>query len=275
MTKTLNEPSVAMFMSIDLSGSTAFKSETQTDGNSPAWLEAFEEFFREVPLIMMGQIAIAFMHEEDVPDCSVWKVIGDEIVFLAHPRSARQTQLLTIAFYNTIINYDSKIFERWPLRVRGCCWAAQISRRNRQIAIPEMMGSDKSETYIDYLGPDVDAGFRLAGCVGRGQLIISSNLVQLLAGMAENEGIQLHYAGSKVLKGVYKGRPYPLFLMSIENNMPKTWEWEAEPDAGLEVLRKNEPMPYPEVLKLVNQIQGYLNRMCHAVIEPLTFDANK
>ena len=272
MTRNLNDPCVAMFMSIDLSGSTAFKSETQTEGDSPAWLEAFEEFFREVPLIMMGQIAAGFMLEDEVPDCSVWKVIGDEIVFLAHPRSARQAQLLTIAFYNTLINYDNKVFERWPLRVRGCCWAAQISRRNRQIEIPEMMGSDSSQTYVDYLGPDVDAGFRLAGCVGRGQLILSSNLVQLLAGMDDPADIRFHYVGCHVLKGVYKGRPYPLFLMSMENNMPRTWEWEAEPDKGLEALRDDAPMPYSEILELVNQIQNYLNRMCHAAIESLTFD---
>jgi hypothetical protein len=275
MTNKLNKSRVAMFMSVDLSGSTAFKSEAQAGDKGPAWVGAFEEFFREVPLIMMGQIAAAFMLEEDVPDCSVWKVIGDEIVFLAHPKSARQTQLLTNAFYNTIIIYDNKIFERWPLRVRGCCWAAQISSRNRQIEIPEMMGSDASQTYVDYLGPDVDAGFRLAGCVGRGQLIVSSNLVQLLAGLEESEGIQFHYVGRKVLKGVYKGRPYPLFLMTREDSMPKTWEWEAEQDEGLAALRKNEPMPYAEILDLVSQIQNYLNRMCHAMIESLRFDADK
>jgi len=275
MTNNLNISSVAIFMSIDLSGSTAFKSEATTDTEGPAWVGAFEEFFREVPLIMMGQIAAAFIFEEQVPDCSVWKVIGDEIVFLAHPKSARQAQLLTNAFYNTIINYDNKIFERWPLRVRGCSWAAQISSRNRQIEIPEMMGSDSSQTYVDYLGPDVDAGFRLAGCVGRGQLIVSSNLVQLLAGMEEPEGIRFHYVGRKVLKGVYKGRPYPLFLMSREDNMPKTWEWEAEQDEGLSALSRNEPMPYSEILELVDQIQNYLNRMCHAMIESLTFDAEK
>ena len=275
MINMLNQSRVAMFMSADLSGSTAFKSEAQGDPDGPAWVGAFEEFFREVPLIMMGQIAAAFMTEEEVPDCRVWKVIGDEIVFLAHPKSARQAQLLTNAFYNTVINYDNKIFERWPLRVRGCCWAAQISNRNRQIEIPEMMGSDSAQTYVDYLGPDVDAGFRLAACVGRGQLIVSSNLVQLLAGMEDSEGIQLHYVGRKVLKGVYKGRPYPLFLMSREDRMPRTWEWEAEQDEGLEVLRKNEPMPYSEILELVNQIQNYLNRMCHALIESLTFDTDK
>jgi hypothetical protein len=275
MTNKLNQSRIAMFMSVDVSGSTNFKSETQADDKGPAWVGAFEEFFREVPLIMMGQIAAAFMLEDEVPDCSVWKVIGDEIIFLAQPKSARQTQLLVNAFYNTIINYDNKIFERWPLRVKGCCWAAQISSRNRQIEIPEMMGSDSSHTYVDYLGPDVDAGFRLAGCVGRGQLMISSNLVQLLAGMEETEGIQFHYIGRKVLKGVYKGRPYPLFLMTREDCMPKIWEWEAQEDQGLVALRRNEPMPYPEILELVGQIQNYLNRMYHAMIESLTFDTDK
>lgn len=273
MTNKPDKSSVAMFMSADLSGSTAFKSEAQADSKGPAWVGAFEEFFREVPLIMMGQIAAAFMSEDEIPECSVWKVIGDEIVFLAHPKSAREAQLLTNAFYNTVINYDNKIFERWPLRVRGCCWAAQISKRNRQIEIPEMMGSDSSQTYVDYLGPDVDAGFRLAGCVGRGQLIVSSNLVQLLAGLEESEGIQFHYIGRKVLKGVYKGRPYPLFLMTRKDRMPRTWEWEAEQDEGLLALQKNEPMAYPEILELVNRIQSYLNRMCHAMIESLTFEA--
>jgi len=271
MTPEASQPKVAMFMSVDISGSTAFKSSSQADGAGPTWVRAFEAFFREVPLIMMGQVAAAFMLEDDVPDCSVWKVIGDEIVFIAHPKSAKQAQLLTIAFYNTIINYDNKIFQHWPLRVRGCCWAAQISNRNRQIEIPEMMGSDREQAYVDYLGPDVDAGFRLAGCVGRGQLIVSSNLVQTLAGLEDSRGVRFHYAGRKVLKGVYQGRPYPLFLMSCKDSMPRTWEWEDEEDPGLKALRGDDPMPSPDILELIDQIQDYLNRMCHATIENLEF----
>ena len=78
-----------------------------------------QAFFREIPLIMMGQIARAFALEDEVPDCAVWKVIGDEIVFMARPRTARETQLLVIAFYRMVINYDQKIFGRWPLRIKG------------------------------------------------------------------------------------------------------------------------------------------------------------
>jgi class 3 adenylate cyclase len=263
--------SVAMFMSVDLAGSTAFKSQAQGDEDGPAWLEAFEAFFREVPLIMMGQIAAAFAMEDEVPLSGVWKVIGDEIVFMAHPKSPREAQLLTIAFYRTVINYDRKIFERWPLRIKGCCWAAQIAHRNREIEIPEMLGTHSDKAYVDFLGPDVDTGFRLASCGGRGQVIVSSNLVQLLAGMGDDEGIQFHYIGRKVLKGVYDGRPYPLFLMTMADQMPETWEWEPEANEGLRELRKNQPMSSADILELLGRIQNYLNHMCHSGIETLKF----
>lgn len=258
-------------MSADLAGSTAFKSRAQGDAESPEWLEAFEVFFREVPLVMMGQIAAAFAMEDEAPKVGVWKVIGDEIIFMAHPRTAREAQLLTIAFYRLIVNYDRKIFERWPLRIKGCCWAAQLSHRNREIEIPEMLGGDADQAYVDFLGPDVDAGFRLASCGGRGQVIVSSNLVQLLAAMEEDEGVRFHYIGQKVLKGVYSGRPYPLFLMTMLDQMPETWEWEPEIDKGLQELRKNNPMDSGDILELLERIRKYLNRMCHSGIEWLKF----
>ena len=258
-------------MSLDIAGSTAFKSQALGEGDSPEWLEAFETFFREVPLIMMGQIAAVFATEDEVPNTSVWKVIGDEIVLMAHPTNPKEAELLLVAFYRTVINYDQKIFERWPLRVKGCCWAAQISRRNRAIEIPEMLGGDSEEIYVDYLGPDVDTGFRIAACGGRGQVIVSSNLVDLVCEEDRGSGIQFHYVGRKVLKGVYGGRPYPLFLMSMPDLMPITWEWEANEDPGLVELRRNQPMEPQEICKLLSKIQAYLNRMCQAGIEKLEF----
>jgi hypothetical protein len=271
VTANSDKSMVAMFMSVDLSGSTAFKSQAQGGGGAPDWLEAFEAFYREVPLVMMGQIAAAFAMEDEVPNSGVWKVIGDEIIFMAQPRTAREAQLLTVAFYRTVVNHDRKIFERWPLRIKGCCWAAQISNRNRVIEIPEMLGTDQDQVYLDYLGPDVDTGFRLSAGAGRGRVVISSNLVQLLAGMEESEGLQFHYIGRKVLKGVYNGRPYPIFLVSMSDCMPETWEWEAERDEGLEELRKNEPMSSEDVLDFLGRIQNYLNHMCHSGIESLEF----
>lgn len=270
--RTQNDYSgVALFMSLDIAGSTAFKAQAPGDGDSPEWLVAFEAFFREVPLILMGQIAAAFGLEEDVPYTGVWKVIGDEIVFIAYPRTPREAELLLVAFYRTVINYDKEIFGRWPIRIKGCCWAAQIARRNRAIKIPEMFGGQAEQDYVDFLGPDVDSGFRLAACGGRGQVIVSSNLVHLVSEMNSDSGVQFYYIGRKVLKGVYDGRPYPLFLMTMVDLMPVTWEWEVEEHPGLEELRRNQPMPPERICEMLDQIQSYLNHMCHAGIEKLEF----
>jgi hypothetical protein len=271
MTAQTNHSGVALFMSLDIAGSTAFKAQTLGADDSPEWLEAFEAFFREVPLIMMGQIAAAFAMEDDVPETGVWKVIGDEIVLIAYPNSPREAELLLLAFYKTVINYDKKIFERWPLRIKGCCWAAQLSSRNRAIEIPEMFGGDAEQAYVDYLGPDVDTGFRLASCGGRGQVMVSSNLVHLVSEMNSGSGTQFHFVGRKVLKGVYGGRPYPLFLMTMPDLMPVTWEWEAEESPGLEELHRGKPMPPEKICEMLDKIQDYLNRMCHAGIEKLNF----
>ncbi len=250
----MTKPDVVMFMSVDLAGSTAFKLQAPGDSESPAWLEAFEAFFREAPLIMMGQIAAAFAMEDEVPHSVVWKVIGDEIVFMAHPKTPREAQLLTIAYYRTTVRCDQKIFERWPLRIKGCCWAAQVSHRNREIEIPEMMGADAAHVYVDYLGPDVDAGFRLANYAGQGQMVVATNLVQLLASLDDQEDAQFHFLGNKVLKGVYHGRPYPLFLMTMAD----------EPGGG-------EPMEPARILELLEQNAEQLNPTSRTGIEWLKF----
>jgi len=49
------------------------------------------------------------------------------------------------------------------------------------------------------------------------------------------------------------------------------WEWEAEREEKLRLLRKILPMPADEMLEFLERIRSYLNRMCHAGIEPLEF----
>jgi hypothetical protein len=49
------------------------------------------------------------------------------------------------------------------------------------------------------------------------------------------------------------------------------WEWEAQDDEGLQVLRKNSSTPRAEILDFLERKRTYLNRMYHAGIEPLEF----
>lgn len=213
-----NQSAVAMFLSCDVVGSTAFKASAQERDGLGSWVGAFETLFRELPLIFIGQLAGAFIEEDDLPESGVWKVMGDEVIFLAKPRTAREAQLIAIAFQQTVTEYDRRLAARWPLRIRGCCWAAEIGERNRQIEIPEMFGGSDGRPYLDFLGPDIDTGFRLSACCGSGEVIMSPNLVESLATLEEQAGLRFRRIGSRTLKGVCAGQPFPLVVLAGEHD---------------------------------------------------------
>ncbi len=265
MTSVDSDAKTVIFMSVDISDSTIFKEKGHSLDDDPLWLEAFETFFKEVPLVLMGQIATAFAMTDDLPDISIWKVIGDEIVFRAQARSAEEA--LTEAFYRTVVTYEARFVERWPLRIRGCCWAARFPGRNIEIKIPEMAGVG----YVDYLGPDVDLGFRLVSQVDRGQVILSLNLAEALASLPERRGMQFHYVDRKVLKGIFVGRPYPLILVTLSDCMPELWQWEDDDSQQLRALRDDPPMDTAALVELASRIRTYLNRMGRLNIKLLEF----
>ena len=267
MTSVDSDAKTVLFMSVDIAESTRFKEKGHALAEDPLWLVAFETFFKEVPLVLMGQVAKAFAKADDLPDISVWKMIGDEIVFRAQARSAQEALLITEAFYRTVVIYDARFVERWPLRIRGCCWAVSFPGRNIEIKIPEMAGIG----YIDYLGPDVDLGFRLVSQAGKGLVLLSLSLAEALAALPERRGMQFHYVDRKVLKGVFVGRPYPLILVTLADCMPDLWQWEEADSQQLRALREEPPMEATALVDLAGKIRTYMNRMCRLNIKPLAF----
>lgn len=203
-----------MFLSADVVGSTAFKASTVGADGQALWLEAFETLFRELPLIFIGKLAEQFLDEDDLPQSGVWKVMGDEVVFAVLPETIGHAQRVAAAFSDAVAQYDQRIAERWPLRIRGCCWGAEIGERNRAIEIPEMFGGS-DRPYLDFLGPDVDIGFRLSAHSRPGELILSPNLAEAFAGQHDQRGLRYHFVGEVPLKGVCGGQPFPLVLASI------------------------------------------------------------
>jgi class 3 adenylate cyclase len=207
---------LVMFLSADVVGSTAFKASTVGDGGEALWLEAFETLFRELPLIFIGKLAEYFFDEDDVPQGGVWKVMGDEVVFAVLPQNLRHAHRVAAAFCDAVASYDARIAERWPLRIRGCCWGAEMGARNRAIEIPEMLGGSEDRPYLDFLGPDIDIGFRLSGHSHPGGLILSPNLAEAFAALDDQRGLRYHFVGEAPLKGVCGGLPFPLVLVSLD-----------------------------------------------------------
>lgn len=213
MSPSSGDAEVVMFLSADVVGSTDFKARNAAD--SSEWLEAFATLFRELPLIFIGELAMAFMSDDAMPpEAGVWKVMGDEVIFVALPADAGQAARVAAAFIHTVSSYDRKLAARWPLRIRGTCWAAELGQRNRRIDIPEMFGGRDGEPYRDFLGPDIDIGFRLSSHAGQGEVILSPNLVEAIAGSDDADLLRLHPIEPRSLKGVIGGHPFPLIMAS-------------------------------------------------------------
>ncbi len=262
-----------MFLSADIVEATKFKESVESPDEIPAWLVAFETFFRELPLVFMRQVAQSFADVEDLPNVSVWKVFGDELIFCAEPRTGDQALRITEAFYRSLVSYGPRFFERWPLRLRGCCWAARFPGPNMEIKIPEMPGADDAgnNAYADYLGPDVDLGFRLAHQAGPGQFIISLNLAEALAALPERREIRFHNVDRAVLKGVFHGRPYPLIMITYVDCLPAFWQSETEVTPVLRALRDDPPMAADRLVELAESTRAELNAAYQLKLRRLEF----
>lgn len=226
---------VVMFMSADVVGSTSFKVQAQRERSD--WLEAFATLFRELPLVFMGQVATAFIEHDEIPETGVWKVMGDEVILLALPDSIEVAAGLTAAFCNTVRQCDARISQRWPLNLRGTCWAAEVGQRNRRIEIPEMFGGRDGSPYVDFLGPDVDTGFRLSAHSGHGEVIVSPNLLEPIARLAD-QPLRFHPAGEARLKGVLQGEAMPLWIVSADAASQRPQRDAAEVAGSLAAFRQ-------------------------------------
>ncbi len=213
---THHEPSapVVLFMPVDIIESTSYKVRHPTDEASSGWLEAFENFFRITPLRFIGRVAEVYAEHEGIPDFSVWRVLGDEIIFIAMPASAAEMQMINVAFLRTIHDCNEVIMNPHGLSVRGCCWAAQLSGRNRAIHIPEM-----HPAYMDYLGPDVDTGFRLASFAGAGEVSFSYHVLGVFETLPSTP-LYFRLVGTNVLKGVVMHEPYPIVVAKAACALP-------------------------------------------------------
>jgi hypothetical protein len=201
-------------LSADIVGATAYKSDRvgRESGGAAAWLAPFNSFFRDLPLVFMGKLAQAFFDADRIPEVAVWRVAGDEVVFIGEPISRMEALMLVEAFGNLTADFHGRLGKGWGLGLRGCAWLAPLGMANVEIEVPEisMGGSGATEPYREYLGPDVDSGFRLSKHGHPGEMILSPLLVASLMGPELDGRLAIRAEGEAPLKGLFGGEACPL-----------------------------------------------------------------
>lgn len=248
-----------LFLSVDMVGSTQFKAKFTGQG-SGGWLETFRAFFTQFPLMLAGQIGFEFLDRDETPAVDVWKVLGDEAIFVARPGSAEEAVSILLALLRTMKLYEAKHFGTLPLRLKATAWLADFSGPNIELAIPELSSSE-AVPHVDFIGPDIDLGFRLSKFARPACMVVSLDLLELVLGAANLASVKLHLVGREELKGVMFGRPYPIvWLHGAEDGfdfMP--WEIESCPLVASVVGRP--PSPSEELHRAIGDMRLYLRKM--------------
>jgi hypothetical protein len=187
---------------VDLVGSTHYKQFYADKGDNAQWLRFFELFFTEFP----ERFAAALQHRDYTVSMidSIWKTLGDEILFRFVIKKYRQTETIILGFLESIQAFQTFIQTKAlnaevDIAVKGAAWISEFPVQNAKVA---------SIRPTDYIGPSIDVGFRIAKFADKRKLVVSVEVARLL--LERTNGLRFYYDGEVPLKGAFGGKPYPI-----------------------------------------------------------------
>ena len=236
------ESGVFLFLSFDLAGSTAFKAE-----HPSLWASVFTSFYSQVLDDLGVEDYKTPNNDDDDPVCvrKLWKLIGDEV--LIYVQITDRDQLYTqIVNANKILNglmekiaqkvvaesgsarcslqhcQDVRDVVLSTLDIKATAWLAECYNQadpNASNIIYHPMTTSYNEKRIDFLGREIDEGFRIAKYAVKNKLILSPLLAWMIwkTAQADKDEEKIIASNFKIIsfiamKGVWRGRKVPLVM---------------------------------------------------------------
>jgi hypothetical protein len=141
-----------------------------------------------------------------------WKAVGDELIYQFRVGARKELYWITVAFLAAVRLIDKQRGgAEHGLRIKGSAWVAGFPVRNRIIRLPAIDTQD-------FLGPDIDVGFRIGKCTQPGMLAVSVELAELLSeSPSYMDPIVGQIVGWETLKGVWNDKRYPVIWVDFPN----------------------------------------------------------
>ncbi|MGQ0681637.1 hypothetical protein [Bradyrhizobium sp.] len=173
-------------------------------------------------------------------DPSFWKANGDELIFVKELDDRKEILGCIDAWMKALKSLRPKLMEK-GLDLKATAWTAgfpvtnselifytnpgapdalfEDDHRLRQFALLEKFHENKdlssaNSVIIDFIGPSIDIGFRLATQSTPRRFVVSIDIAYFLVTAHLPPGVPLpriFYSGRVELKGVLGGKPYPVF----------------------------------------------------------------
>jgi hypothetical protein len=192
-----------LFFSFDLVNSTAFKNKENN------WSEIFDQFFAKCKEEMSKLFQFAV----------TWKLIGDEILFYLRVNSEDElynSPKNTFTVLTNCISFLNELPNTKPfLSIKATIWAANASDSKETSVNKIIIERDIDNEILDFLGTDIDIGFRISKYALNSVLVVEAKLACLLTKLKtemRNEHISnyMRIVSYEQLKGVWDNRYYPI-----------------------------------------------------------------
>jgi len=205
----VNKPILRIFFNVDIIGSTNYKVNLSYDEIHP-WLPLFKEFYQTFPKIF-NQIITEKKNNNlykniKTKKMNIWKLLGDEIIFYSELIDSKACGLFISALKEAINLYQKKYIPK-ELGLKACAYIAGFPVNNVHI---------KVNNTDDFIGPNIDVGFRLRDFATKEKMPISIELAYILT--QHNFDFEYFFEGLKILKGVLNNKPYPIFAIDMQNS---------------------------------------------------------
>lgn len=222
---------VELFFSFDIVNSSLYKDE-----NYFGWPVVLTSLLTGI----QGTVA------KEIPQAQLWRVLGDEIIFFVTIKNIDEVYGAVDSVYNTLVNFNlqlrsGRFFENLTvtndlvkdagssenigndtlkanniIAVQAASWLAIVIDGDKEGEkfrpydnIFKRYHINENQQINEFLGQDIDTGFRLKKETQDRRLVVSLELAIILS---ERTGYlsRLHIITYKALKGVWKNRLYPI-----------------------------------------------------------------
>jgi isopentenyldiphosphate isomerase len=263
------EDGVYFFLSFDLVNSTAYKSRnTDWKYRMRMFYDAAKNYWRN--------------HEVRFRP-HVWKYVGDEILFYSKISSVEELESAIRNSYSGLRNI-SGIVKGWTdnsspsMYVKATCWAAGVAyvepvsvsdlpddpaSPSRNITFRTAIGSGPVQApVLDFLGPEIDAGFRIAHTSIKNALVVSAELANIVWTKGNrSRGDCLRVVDYRELKGVWDSRPYPLIWYREDwSEAAFAADYDYDDELRYDILRSACKAPATSMTKL-EKVLSQVKRM--------------
>lgn len=213
-------PQLYVFFSFDLVNSTIYKNKQKEK-----WPIVFAQFYQIIREEM----------KKEFQGIKVWKYIGDEVLFFKMLNSNEELFEIVHGSFKALTFTLEKLKNSFPdifkpLSLKGTIWEAPVMpvigeeleklemEKTQNIALDVVYENQAS--LRDFMGPDIDIGFRISKYAEKEKLVISADLAYMLlkahppnkeTKKKKNDLLQnLKIVSYEDLKGIWNDRYYPV-----------------------------------------------------------------